>query len=357
MGRVYEALKRANSIPVDTKTSPRISLVDDQRRRSSAEKLSSAEEFDQDVERVLGNPIFFPPVTAPATESAFTAHTEDRIGSALTGAKTSRSVGATLDAVGSMRAGVECREIDIDAARVEPHLVTITQPRSGYCEHFRSLRTQVMQSCEKQGNQAFVITSPNIGEGKTITALNLAWMLAQSDGIRALVIDADLRRPCASRYLGIPEGPGLSEMLSDEASLGECVVRLNPAGLYLLPGGAAREDVAELLSGPKFNRVMAEVRKRFDCILIDAPPLGIFTDATVLINRADSAMMVVRAGHTRYSVVEKLMAKLPRERVLGIVLNRSEEVISESDYYYSRDRPVLNSEPIIGAEEVAGQEV
>ena len=139
-----------------------------------------------------------------------------------------------------------------------------------------------------------------------------------------------------ANYLGIDERPGLSEVLAEEAALSDCFVKLEPSGLYLLPGGAPRQNVAELLSGPKFGRVLAEARRMFDYILIDAPPLGIFTDAAVLINRADAALMVMRAGKTRYSVVDKLLGQLPRERMLGVVVNRSDEEITESDYYYDR---------------------
>jgi capsular exopolysaccharide synthesis family protein len=179
-----------------------------------------------------------------------------------------------------------------------------------------------------------VVTSAGIGEGKTLTTLNLAWMLAQADGVRALVIDSDLRRPCATDYLGIEERKGLSEVLGGEVALEDCLVRLEPAGLYLLPGGAPRDDVAELLSGPRFNRILAEVRKKFDYILIDAPPLGLFADANVLIDRADAAMLVVRSGKTRYGNVDRLLNQLPRERMLGVIVNRTDEEVVESNYYY-----------------------
>jgi Mrp family chromosome partitioning ATPase len=116
--------------------------------------------------------------------------------------------------------------------------------------------------------------------------------------------------------------------------LREAIVRLDPAGLYLLPGGEARDDVAELLSGPTYARVIAEARRMFDFIIIDAPPLGIFTDASVLINRADSAIMVVRAGKTRYSMVDKLLEDLPREKMLGVVLNRADDELEANGYYY-----------------------
>ncbi|HEV2911705.1 MAG TPA: CpsD/CapB family tyrosine-protein kinase [Pyrinomonadaceae bacterium] len=271
-----------------------------------------------------------------AHTSASTAHTEEGVGSALPGEKASRAAGATLDAAGSARVPAEFVSEDISPARVEPHLVAVTQPRSAYCEQFRSLRTRVLQAGERKKMQAFVITSAGVAEGKTLTALNLAWLLAQTDGVRALLIDSDLRQPCATDYLGMDASQGLSEVLAGEATLEETIIRLEPAGLHLLPGGAARDDVAELLSGPKFGRILSEVRRMFDYVIIDAPPLGIFTDATVLINRADGALLVVRAGKTRYETVDRLLEQLPRERMLGVVLNRAEEQLDESSYYYQR---------------------
>ena len=74
----------------------------------------------------------------------------------------------------------------------------------------------------------------------------------------------------------------------------------------------------------------------FDYIIIDAPPLGIFTDATVLINRADAALLVVRSGKTRYAALDRIIEQLPRERLLGVILNRSDEQLDETSYYYQR---------------------
>jgi Mrp family chromosome partitioning ATPase len=91
-----------------------------------------------------------------------------------------------------------------------------------------------------------------------------------------------------------------------------------------------------MLSGPKFLAVLKEVRRMFDYIIIDAPPLGIFTDASVLINRADAALIVARAGTTRYAALEKLLEPLPRERLLGVILNGSDEQLNEQNYYYRR---------------------
>jgi len=278
-----------------------------------------------------------------ARSSASSAHTADvPDGSALPGGIASRDAGATLDAAGAARVG-GFATYDISAARVEPHLVAISQPRSAYCEQFRSLRTRILQAGERQQMRAFVITSAGVGEGKTLTALNLAWLLAQTEGVRALIIDSDLRQPCATDYLGVNACVGLSEVLGGEARLEDAIVRLDPAGLYLLPGGRARDNVAELLSGPSYARVLTEVRRMFDYIIIDAPPLGIFTDANVLISRADGAMLVVRSGKTRFAIIDKLLEQIPRERLLGVVLNRVDEQLDPNAYYYqhryyNRDR-------------------
>jgi Mrp family chromosome partitioning ATPase len=89
-----------------------------------------------------------------------------------------------------------------------------------------------------------------------------------------------------------------------------------------------------LLSGPSYARILSEVRRMFDYIIIDAPPLGIFTDASVLMSRADGGLLVVRAGKTRYAAVDKLLEQMPKERLLGVVLNRTQEQPDASNYYY-----------------------
>ncbi len=293
----------------------------------------------------------------PVKSSAFTAHTANAFdGTALPDGMASRAAGATLDAVRPARA-TSFVSYDVAAARVEPHLVAITQPRSSYCEQFRSLRTRILQAGEREQMRTFVITSAGIGEGKTLTALNLAWLLAQTEGVRCLVIDSDLRQPCATEYLAIDAPRGLSEVLGGEMNLQQAIVRLDPAGLYLLPGGQPRDDVAELLSGPTFARVIAHARRMFDFVIIDAPPLGIFTDANVLINRADGALLVVRSGKTRYAAVDRLLETLPRERMLGVVLNRTDEAVESSAYnyqqrYYRRPQESLPEEEVLELVEI-----
>ncbi|HEX8845372.1 MAG TPA: CpsD/CapB family tyrosine-protein kinase [Pyrinomonadaceae bacterium] len=336
MGRVYDALKRASAAK-DAGASRDKKSENQKRRNGAAGAVKSVPPMppakNGDEHPWDSSPLF---TRNTAHDSASTAHTEEHTGSALSGVIASRAAGATLDAAGTTRAPLEFMSLDISAARVEPHLIAVTQPRSAYCEQFRSLRTRILHASERKKMQAFVVTSAGVAEGKTLTALNLAWLLAQTDGMRALIIDSDLRQPCAAEYLGIEAEIGLSEVLSGEASLQEAIIRLEPAGLYMLPGGEARDDVAELLSGPRFGHILAELRRMFDYIIIDAPPLGIFTDASVLINKADGALLVVRSGKTRYSALDRLIEQLPRERMLGVVLNRTDEQLDESSYYYQR---------------------
>jgi capsular exopolysaccharide synthesis family protein len=226
--------------------------------------------------------------------------------------------------------------VQVSPARVEPHLVAVTDPRSPHAEQYRSLRTRVLHAGERKKLQALVVTSAGPMEGKTVTALNLAWLLAQTDGVTAILVDGDLRNPCAADYLDVDAPSGLSEVLAGEATLRDSIIRLEPSGLHLLPGGATRDTVAEILSGPKFSGVLSELRRMFDYVIIDAPPLGIFTDATVLINRADSALVVVRSGKTRFGALNRVLEPLPRERLLGVVLNGSDEQLDEGNYYYQR---------------------
>lgn len=263
-------------------------------------------------------------IGAPKTESVV-----DQVPIAVDQPKVTRSIVSTSVAAGP----AAVLEYSINIERVNPRVVSITQPRSPYCEEYRNLRTQVLHKSKKRKLQAIVVASVGPSEGKSVTALNLSWLFAQTDGVRALLIDSDLRRPSLASYLGIETSSGLSEVLTGGASLMGSLIKLQPSGLYLLPGGSARNDVAELISGPKFAEMLNEAREHFDFIIIDAPPLGIFTDASLLINLADGAMLVIRANQTKYKDVDRVLDSLPRERMLGTILNQSEVPLMDESYY------------------------
>jgi capsular exopolysaccharide synthesis family protein len=239
----------------------------------------------------------------------------------------------TLPAIAAKRLP-EFASWQVDPERVEPRLVAITQPNTSYCEEYRSLRTHILHKSQRQKLQSIVVASVNPSEGKSVTALNLCWLLAQTDGVKCLIIDSDLRMPSLTDYLGIETDKGLSHVLDGTATLADSIVRLEPSGLHILAGGETRNDVAEMISGPRFKEILREAREMFDYVIIDAPPLGIFTDATVLINHSDGALLVIRADRTKCSVVERLLEPIPRESMLGVVLNQSPDVLDESHYNY-----------------------
>jgi len=323
MDEIFSKLlqKRTENPAVGTKRPAENKVVFDRPVRVNA----SDEMWRSDIK--IGNP-----------SSAFIGQPDFIDGTALPVLESELSAGAKLNAETLTR--VEERRLPefvswtVDSTRVEPRLVAITHPHSTYCEEYRSLRTHVLHKSQRQKLQAIVVASVNPSEGKSVTALNLSWLLAQTDGIKCLIIDSDLRMPSLADYLGIETDKGLPHILAGDATLAESIVRLEPAGLHILPGGDARSDVAELISGPKFKEILREAREMFDFVIIDAPPLGIFTDATVLINHADGAMLVVRANRTRYSVIDRLLEPIPKGRLLGVVLNQSEDILEESHYNY-----------------------
>ena len=363
MGRVYEALKRAaeQNGPKAGAAAPEAAAEEEKGIAPSPESNGNGHAHAHAAPEAGHAPEYLFNASRHF-QSPETAHTpapnEQTLapgGSALPAGQASRTAGATLGAAGSARTP-EFVSLDVSAARVEPHLIAITQPRSSHAERFRSLRTRILHAGERRKMQAFVITSAGIMEGKTLTAVNLSWLLAQTDGVNALLIDGDLRNPCAAEYLGLDAPTGLSEVLAGEASLAEAIIKLQPAGLHVLPGGSARDDVAEILSGPRFLALLKEVRRMFNYIIIDAPPLGIFTDASVLINRADAALIVARAGKTRYAALERLLEPLPRERLLGVILNGSDEQLNEQNYYYYRRYSSRRAVSARESEKEAGRE-
>lgn len=320
---IYKALQRRNSeTPNDgSKAEPRVVPFDAAARRTTAPP-----------DLLAGD------IRIGAPTSTFNGQPGSNIGTALPDLGSDKTAGAKLNVDSPTRSVIaplpDFVSWQVDPERVEPRLVAITSPNSTYCEEYRSLRTHILHKSQRQTLRSIVVASVNPSEGKSVTAINLSWMLAQTDGVRCLIIDADLRMPSLADYLGIETEKGLSDILAGEATLKESVVRLEPGGLHILPGGDARQDVAELISGPRFREILREAREIFDYVIIDAPPLGIFTDATVLINQADGALLVVRANRTKYAKLDRVLEPLPRDRMLGVVLNQSEDTMDETHYHY-----------------------
>ena len=210
-------------------------------------------------------------------------------------------------------------------APATPHpdgrLVAVTAPQSLAAEQYRLLRTRVKRAENGRALRSIVITSPSQGDGKSLTAANLALTMAQEFHQRVLLVDADFRRPSLSRLFGINASPGLSDVLLGAAELDTALVNLADQRLTVLPAGTPPGHPAELLGSSGMRRVLDTLRTRFDRIIIDMPPVAPVADVHVVTPMADGILMIVRAGMTAKPAIERALSGLDASKVLGLILN------------------------------------
>lgn len=189
-------------------------------------------------------------------------------------------------------------------------------------EAYKTLRTNTMFALAGQeGCKIILVTSALQGEGKSISALNLAISFAEAEN-RVLLIDCDLRRPKLARLLRKSSRVGLSNVLLDPSQLGEVI----------LPGGVDRLDVilsgdippnpSELLGSARMESLLAHLRKRYDYVILDTPPVNMVTDAVVLAPKSDGVLFVVRAGQSERGPVTHAVEQLEyaHAKILGFIL-------------------------------------
>lgn len=199
------------------------------------------------------------------------------------------------------------------------------RPRhEAFAEAHRMLRT-ALPAEDGEGAQVLLITSTLAGEGKSLTALNLAQALAASEE-RVLLVDADLRRPALSHLLQTREAPGLSDLLLNGARPGQAVQHVAGTRLRLLPAGApSSRNAADLLGTEAFRKLLAQLRSRYDRIIVDSPPVGAVADALILAPQTDGVLVVAHSGKVARGALVNVLERLAnaRARVLGVVLNRA----------------------------------
>jgi len=186
---------------------------------------------------------------------------------------------------------------------------------------YRALRTNLLARCGEQGFCSLV-TSARPGEGKTLTAANLALVLAECVTQNVLLIDADLRRPRVAGLMGLPSAPGLAEWIRGEATLRQVLQPTTYKNLSVIAAGSASPgDVAELLARPPVHTLLAEAKRLFTHVLIDTPPIHL-SDVGTLGQVCRQALLVVRAGRTRQEDVTRAVALLHAANIqpAGMVL-------------------------------------
>ncbi len=210
-------------------------------------------------------------------------------------------------------------------------------------EAFRNLRTSLIWSDGGEALKTLVVTSAAPGEGKTLTAANLAVTLAY-DGLRVLLVDCDIRRPRVHGMFHLPRAPGLMELLTASTAPGSpplpAIRDTSITGLSVLPCGALPSNAANLLSGTRMRVLLQELREQFDIIVLDTPPVLATADAGIVASLTDGVLLVVRAGTTDRNAAQRACQQLANvgARVIGTVLNDpGGEVAKEGDYYYPYD--------------------
>jgi len=218
----------------------------------------------------------------------------------------------------------ETETADAPAATLDARLVAALAPHSLAAEQYRSLRTRIKHAEQGRAIRAIVVTSPAKGDGKSLTAANLALTMAQEFQQRVLLVDGDLRRPSVNRLFGVNDGPGLADVLMGAADLNQALVTIPEHHLTLLPAGAPPNHPAELLGSATMRRLLDTLRTRFDRILIDMPPVAPLADLQIVAPMADGLLMIVRAGVTPKPAIEAALAGLDMSKVLGRVLNETD---------------------------------
>lgn len=213
------------------------------------------------------------------------------------------------------------------APKVDSRVVVYHDPTSLIAEEYRCLRTNLKSLMPQNPPKVFLVSSSTQGEGKTITAINLAFSLAQDENKNVLLLDGDLRKGGVGECLGLDEhAAGLTEILRQEIDIQDGLVKIGLERLTVIPKGKASEHPAELLGSRKMGELLEILKWHFDYVVIDSPPILPTTDARILSSKVDGVLMVVQMGRTPKGMLahaESLFKQLDT-KLLGYVLTHCE---------------------------------
>ncbi len=200
-------------------------------------------------------------------------------------------------------------------------------------EQYRRLAATLHHAQADRGIKRVMITSAVTGEGKSLTATNLALTLSQSYRRRVLLIDADLRRPSMHRIFQVQNVFGLTEGLKSRDERQLAIVEISEQ-LSLLTAGRPDPDPMSGLTSDRMRRILNEASTKFDWIVIDTPPVALLPDANLLAAMVDVAVLVVGATRTPYDLVQRAVESIGRDKIMGVVLNRVEDTGFTGDAHY-----------------------
>lgn len=229
-------------------------------------------------------------------------------------------------------------------SNIDKRLVTLTAPASMEAEQYQALRLKLEHLHRERDVRVVGVTSPGARDGKTVTAINLAAALAGGSNARVLLIEADLRRPAVAKYLALGDEarPGLAELVVDPTRKSEDAIRHDQFGFDTMVAGAPDTPVHQIFRMPRMQTLLAELRQRYDFVVIDTPPVGPVSDCALLARWMDGLVLIVTAHKTPRKQLENALNTLEGAPVLGIIFNRDDKARAgyRRDYrgYFPRTR-------------------
>jgi capsular exopolysaccharide synthesis family protein len=221
------------------------------------------------------------------------------------------------------------------SSAIDPMLITHYQSTSIGAEAYRGVRTSLYFSTRGANHQVIQVTSPNVSDGKSTLAANLAVSIAQS-GKRTLLIDADFRKPRVHKIFNVPATVGMASVMVGQADLNSAIQPTVIPNLSVLPCGPRPANPAELLTQPRFKELLDELRKQFDFVIVDTPPILVVTDPAVVAPRVDGVVLCIRVNKNGRPYAERAREVLASlgANVLGVVVNGFGSQVGGNRYGY-----------------------
>ena len=216
------------------------------------------------------------------------------------------------------------RPVQLDPATLEANRCVAFSGDAPETEAFRVIRTQILQRTEGAGGVTIMVTSALPGEGKTLIAVNLALVFAKQYSQTALLVDCDLRRQGVHHTLGFGGDKGLVDYLVHDCPIPDLMVWPGIDKLTVISGGRTMTGSSELLGSPRMRALVADMKQRYPerYLFFDVPSVLTSADPLAFAPLVDYIVVVVQAGKTAISSINKALQMLPREKIAGLVLNR-----------------------------------
>lgn len=219
-------------------------------------------------------------------------------------------------------------------------LVTVNDPHTLAAEEYRKLKSVIVKlTKEKLFLNMLMVTSSVGGEGKSLTACNLALSLAQEFDHTVLLVDADIRKPSIHNYLGIKNSAGLTDCLLDEVDIKDALIRTGIGKLSFLSAGRNVPNPAEVFTSQRMRDFFLEMKNRYNdrYIIIDTPPVLPFAETRSLSTIVDGIVLVAKEGLVTLHNIEETMEYIKGTPMLGIVYNEAATEFHRDNYHYCRE--------------------